>query len=172
MVSSSGAASHLLATHTLSSPFLHRLLRDETAFQLVNKTIVGKSHLSLAKPAKRGEPWPCEACCTGIAGCCARATSGHAAAPPRSVMNVRRSIASPSMQDHTQLSIQAIKTGKDVGRNREAVRHMCAAEIRAIDVADGSSRRHAPDAHGDVRFVPKATCAWLPRYVRFVPLAS
>jgi hypothetical protein len=41
MVSSLGAASHLLATHTLSSPFLHRLLRDETAFQLVNKTIVG-----------------------------------------------------------------------------------------------------------------------------------
>src|SRR6266496_6189092 len=28
---SSGAASHLLATDTLSSPVLHRLLRDETA---------------------------------------------------------------------------------------------------------------------------------------------
>src|SRR5262249_37099922 len=52
MVSSLGAASHLLATHTLSSPFLHRLLRDETAFQLVNKTIVGKSHLSLAETSQ------------------------------------------------------------------------------------------------------------------------
>src|SRR6516225_8061270 len=29
-MSSSGAASRLLATHTLSSPVLHRLLRDET----------------------------------------------------------------------------------------------------------------------------------------------
>ena len=27
---------------------------------------------------------------TGIAGCCARAASGHAAAPPSSPMNVRR----------------------------------------------------------------------------------
>jgi hypothetical protein len=27
---------------------------------------------------------------TGIAGCCARATSGHVAAPPSSVMNSRR----------------------------------------------------------------------------------
>src|SRR5262249_40507287 len=35
MVSSSGAASHLLATHTLSSPVLHRLLRDETAVSAV-----------------------------------------------------------------------------------------------------------------------------------------
>src|SRR5436309_10059969 len=33
---------------------------------------------------------------TGIAGCCARAASGHvAAAPPRSVMNSRRFIQSP-----------------------------------------------------------------------------
>src|SRR6266567_8735574 len=34
---------------------------------------------------------------TGIAGCCARAASGHpaAAAPPRSVMNSRRFIRSP-----------------------------------------------------------------------------
>jgi hypothetical protein len=31
MVSSSGAVSHLLATDPLSSPVLHRLLRDETA---------------------------------------------------------------------------------------------------------------------------------------------
>jgi hypothetical protein len=29
---------------------------------------------------------------TGIAGCCARAASGQAAAPPRSVMNFRRLI--------------------------------------------------------------------------------
>jgi hypothetical protein len=27
---------------------------------------------------------------TGIAGCCARAASGHAAAPPTRVMNARR----------------------------------------------------------------------------------
>jgi ABC transporter substrate binding protein len=29
---------------------------------------------------------------TGIAACCARTASGHAAAPPRSVMNLRRAI--------------------------------------------------------------------------------
>ena len=33
------------------------------------------------------------------AGCCARATSGHAAAPPRAAMNVRRFMWSPSLQD-------------------------------------------------------------------------
>ena len=32
---------------------------------------------------------------TGIAGCCARAASGHAAAPPSSVMNSRRFTRSP-----------------------------------------------------------------------------
>ena len=32
---------------------------------------------------------------TGIAGCCARATSGHAAAAPSRVMNSRRLIAAP-----------------------------------------------------------------------------
>src|SRR5262249_21101505 len=32
---------------------------------------------------------------TGIAGCCARAASGHAAAPPSSVMNSRRFIRGP-----------------------------------------------------------------------------
>ena len=36
---------------------------------------------------------------TGIAGCCARAASGHAAAVPISVMNSRRLIAAPADQD-------------------------------------------------------------------------
>jgi hypothetical protein len=35
---------------------------------------------------------------TGIPACCARATSGHAAAPPSSVMNCRRFIRSPRRQ--------------------------------------------------------------------------
>jgi hypothetical protein len=53
MVSSSGAASHLLATDLFSSPVLHRLPRDETIVfytpvcerqvQLVNKAIVGRN---------------------------------------------------------------------------------------------------------------------------------
>ena len=38
---------------------------------------------------------------TGIAGCCARAASGHAAAaPPSSVMNSRRLMV-PQSEDHT-----------------------------------------------------------------------
>jgi hypothetical protein len=36
---------------------------------------------------------------TGTAGCCARAASGHAAAPPSSVMNSRRLMFSRSL-DH------------------------------------------------------------------------
>ena len=37
--------------------------------------------------------------CAASLGCCARAASGHAAAPPRSVMNSRRLIAAPEAQD-------------------------------------------------------------------------
>src|SRR5437764_8394215 len=38
----------------------------------------------------------------GIAGCCARAASGHVAAPPSSVMNSRRLICSPPQsEDYT-----------------------------------------------------------------------
>jgi hypothetical protein len=37
------------------------------------------------------EPWPCEACCTDIADCCARATSGQGtAALPSAANNSRR----------------------------------------------------------------------------------
>jgi len=35
---------------------------------------------------------------TGIAGCCARAASGHAAAPPSSVMNSRRLMSPPALR--------------------------------------------------------------------------
>jgi hypothetical protein len=36
-----------------------------------------------------------------MAGCCARAATGHAAAPPRSVMNSRRLMGYLSPRDHT-----------------------------------------------------------------------
>src|SRR5262249_7804935 len=50
---------------------------------------------------------------TGIA-CCARAASGHAAAPPRSVMNSRRFIACPwhakfGVQDHQNRKVRQTK---------------------------------------------------------------
>jgi hypothetical protein len=35
---------------------------------------------------------------TGIADCCARAASGHAAAPPRRLMNSRRRISAPKLR--------------------------------------------------------------------------
>jgi hypothetical protein len=38
---------------------------------------------------------------TGIAGCCARAASGQAAALATSVMSSRRLMCSPQAQDHT-----------------------------------------------------------------------
>src|SRR5215831_11351065 len=48
MVSSSGAASHLLATDPLSSPVLHRLLRDETAV-FYTQSASGKSNSSIKR---------------------------------------------------------------------------------------------------------------------------
>ena len=43
---------------------------------------------------------PCSTPITGIAGCCARAASGHvAAAPPRSAMNSRRFMSAPKAQE-------------------------------------------------------------------------
>jgi len=36
---------------------------------------------------------------TGIACCCARAVSGHAAKPPTNVMNSRRLMSAPDDQD-------------------------------------------------------------------------
>src|SRR5215467_12891816 len=60
MVSSSGAASHRLATHTLSSPVLHRLLRDET-FQLVKPCCAAECGQQF--PPSDGDchtPLPCE----------------------------------------------------------------------------------------------------------------
>jgi hypothetical protein len=50
----------------------------------------------------------------GLLGCCARAASDHvAAAPPSSVMNVRRFMAAPCIPDRVQFGflIQTIKTG-------------------------------------------------------------
>src|SRR6516162_4865752 len=49
MVSSSGAASHLLATDPLSSPVLHRLLRDETAVSIRS--------LRAASPTRQKRSW-------------------------------------------------------------------------------------------------------------------
>src|SRR5262249_25045965 len=48
MVSPSGAASHLLATDPLSSPVLHRLLRDETAV-FYTQSASGKSNSSIKR---------------------------------------------------------------------------------------------------------------------------
>jgi hypothetical protein len=45
---------------------------------------------------------------TGIAGCCALAAGGHAAAPPRSVMNSRHLIQAPGLR--TSLGYQGITT--------------------------------------------------------------
>src|SRR5690348_17205 len=45
---------------------------------------------------------------TGIAACCARAENGHvAAAPPTRLMNSRRLIAAPDVQDKTSYRLKA-----------------------------------------------------------------
>src|SRR5215831_5337440 len=46
---------------------------------------------------------------TGSAGCCARAASGHAAAPPTSVMNSRRLIVAPRGQNHARHRLTAVR---------------------------------------------------------------
>ena len=50
---------------------------------------------------------------TGIVGCCARAASGHAAAPPRSVMNSRRihSITSSAVASRVGGTVEAEHPG-------------------------------------------------------------
>ena len=51
----------------------------------------------------RSLPVPMRCVRSGIAGCCARAASGHAAAaPPIILMNSRRLIASPKAQEHAK----------------------------------------------------------------------
>src|SRR6516164_4345000 len=46
---------------------------------------------------------------TGIAACCARAASGHTAAPPTSVMNARRLIVAPRGQNHAPHRLTAVR---------------------------------------------------------------
>src|SRR5262249_43517890 len=46
---------------------------------------------------------------TGIAGCCARAASGHTAAPATSVMNSRRLIVAPRGQNHARHRLTAVR---------------------------------------------------------------
>src|SRR5262249_41922680 len=49
-----------------------------------------------------------------FAGCCARTASGHAAAPPSSVMNSRRLIHSPRRRGRAALSSQRRRCADDV----------------------------------------------------------
>src|SRR5262245_58579981 len=46
---------------------------------------------------------------TCVDGCCARAESGHAAAPPTSVMNSRRLIVAPRGQNHAPHRLTAVR---------------------------------------------------------------
>ena len=73
---------------------------------------------------------------TGIAGCCARAASGHAAvAPTIPLMNSRRRIAFPKAQDHAKFglqfrrSIQEIATGEIGFKEQFALQKFRAAPV-------------------------------------------
>ena len=72
--------------------------------------------------AHRSGDSPCRNPITGIAGCCARAASGHAAAPPSSVMNSRRlmrSLLAEQLQDRGDscgLSLTSLEGRCNTGR--------------------------------------------------------
>ena len=49
---------------------------------------------------------------TGVTGCCACAVSGHAAAPPKNVMNSRRLIPTPDVKADGNASNKAVGRGR------------------------------------------------------------
>jgi hypothetical protein len=51
---------------------------------------LGEDQGTRTSVAKVSADWAFRRPTTGIEGCCARAATGHATAPPRSVMNARR----------------------------------------------------------------------------------
>jgi hypothetical protein len=68
-----------------------------------------------------------------LAGCCARAASGHAAAvPPTSVMNSRRRISAPKLGRHSIVSAQ---TGTLIGADRHQNWH-CHRHCRFRAIVD------------------------------------
>src|SRR6516165_2249767 len=60
--------------------------------------------------------WPSRNPIIGIAGCCARAASGHAAAPPSKVMNSRRLMQpAPTLENHAKRSLNDSTARHGVG---------------------------------------------------------
>jgi len=78
---------------------------------------------------------------TGIAGCCARAASGHAAAPPRSEMNSRRFIAM-SLNPRTLRSIAGQARASQQKRPDRNHRRQSAAHVRFASES-GRGERHS-----------------------------
>src|SRR5262249_49316705 len=66
------------------------------------RNAVMRSVLSVSAPLPRNP-------ITGIAACCALAASGHATAPPSSVMNSRRLIVAPRGQNHAPHRLTAVR---------------------------------------------------------------
>src|SRR5258708_3176403 len=89
---------------------------------------------------------------------CARAASGHAAAPPTSVMNSRRLMRSPQSEDHTLP--QRCKECRVVHHNKIGRR------LQRWVSRDRGGRSHTI-VH--VRFAPKATVADQNVIGRYVP---
>ena len=89
----------------------------------------------------------------GVAGCCARAASGHATAEPATtLMKSRRRIACPKAQDCARLRL--ITSG--ICDQRNGVQgSVCTAAFRAANVRFGS-KADILMCRADVRFTPKS----------------
>jgi hypothetical protein len=71
---------------------------------------------------------------TGIAGCCAPAASGHAAAPPISVMNSRRFMSDPKVWNR---HLSDFNGHFDRGQNRhQKALPQCTANVAVGSLAD------------------------------------
>ena len=81
---------------------------------------------------------------TGIAGCCARAASGHVAAPPSNVMNSRRCISSPKLKGDGILTPQtSALIGAETGiKTIAAVHSHCRRWVISVESSRGRPSMH------------------------------
>src|SRR5262244_1370819 len=92
---------------------------------------------------------------TGIAACCARAASGHAAVPPTSVMNSRRLIVAPRDQNHAPHRLTAVRVLERDERGANCDQLFSAGNIGFESHYRGQNRKSSKSANV-FRFAPES----------------